>query len=55
MSRTVNAPTRHEGLLRWVGEIADLCEPESIHWFDGSEEEADLLCKGLVEAGTFVP
>ncbi len=55
MSLTVNAPTCHEGLLRWVDEIAELCEPESIHWFDGSEEEAELLAKQLVEAGTFVP
>ncbi len=55
MSLTVNAPTRHEGLLRWVDEIAELCEPDSIHWFDGSPEEAELLAKQLVEAGTFVP
>ncbi len=55
MSLTVNAPTRHEGLLRWVDQIAELCEPESIHWFDGSDEEADLLCQQLVDAGTFVP
>ncbi|MGZ4736497.1 MAG: phosphoenolpyruvate carboxykinase (GTP), partial [Acidimicrobiia bacterium] len=52
---TVNAPTRHEGLLRWVDQITELCEPESVHWFDGSDEEADLLAKQLVEAGTFVP
>jgi phosphoenolpyruvate carboxykinase (GTP) len=55
VSLTVNAPTRHEGLLRWVDEIAELCEPESIHWFDGSDEEAERLCQQLVDAGTFVP
>ncbi len=55
MSLVVNAPTRHEGLLRWVDEVAELCEPESVHWFDGSDEEAELLAKQLVEAGTFVP
>ena len=55
MSLTVNAPTRHEGLLRWVDEIAELCEPESIHWFDGSDEEAERLAQQLVDAGTFVP
>jgi phosphoenolpyruvate carboxykinase (GTP) len=55
VSLTVNAPTRHERLLHWVDEIAQLCEPEAVHWFDGSEEEAELLAKQLVEAGTFVP
>jgi phosphoenolpyruvate carboxykinase (GTP) len=51
----VNAPTKHERLLRWVDEIAALVEPESVHWFDGSQDEAELLAKQLVEAGTFVP
>ena len=55
MSLTVNAPTRHQGLLRWVDEIAQLCEPEAIHWFDGSDEEAEALCRQLVDAGTFTP
>jgi phosphoenolpyruvate carboxykinase (GTP) len=55
VSLVVNAPTRHEGLLRWVDEIAALTEPDSIHWFDGSDEEAELLAKQLVDAGTFIP
>jgi phosphoenolpyruvate carboxykinase (GTP) len=38
-----------------VEEIAALTKPESIHWFDGSEEEAEVLAKELVDAGTFVP
>ena len=55
MSLVVNAPTRHERLLRWVEEIAALCEPDSVHWFDGSDAEVELLCKHLVDAGTFTP
>jgi len=31
-----------------------LCEPDSIHWFEGSDEEYELLSKQLVEAGTLV-
>ncbi|MSX33128.1 MAG: hypothetical protein F2782_06465, partial [Actinobacteria bacterium] len=31
--------------------MAALCEPVSIHWFDGSESEAELLAKQLVDAG----
>ncbi|MET0275359.1 MAG: phosphoenolpyruvate carboxykinase (GTP) [Acidimicrobiia bacterium] len=50
----VDAPTENQRLLRWVDEMAELLEPESIHWFDGSEVERDTLCKQLVDAGTFV-
>jgi phosphoenolpyruvate carboxykinase (GTP) len=50
----VNPPTNHQRLIRWVDEMARLCEPDSVHWFDGSSGERELLCKQLVEAGTFV-
>ena len=55
MSIVANAPTKHARLLAWVEEMAALTEPADIHWFDGSDDEAELLAKQLVEAGTFVP
>jgi phosphoenolpyruvate carboxykinase (GTP) len=45
--------TKNRPLLRWVAKMVDLCEPESVHWVDGSATEYDQLCDGLVEAGTF--
>src|SRR5690606_34702898 len=33
--------------------IAELTQPDSIHWGDGSAEEYDELARRLVEAGTF--
>jgi phosphoenolpyruvate carboxykinase (GTP) len=53
MNATAPAPTKNERLLTWVQEIAELTEPEAIHWCDGSAEEYDELCQRLVEAGTF--
>ena len=35
----VQAPTRNARLLAWVDEMVELCEPDDVHWFDGSDEE----------------
>ncbi|MGD8346922.1 MAG: phosphoenolpyruvate carboxykinase (GTP) [Lysobacterales bacterium] len=45
---------KHEGVRKWVEDMADLLKPDSIHWCDGSQEEYDRLCEELVEAGTFI-
>ncbi len=48
-----SAPTKHEGLLAWVREVAELTQPDRVAWADGSDEENQALCDQLVEAGTF--
>jgi phosphoenolpyruvate carboxykinase (GTP) len=53
VNQTTSAPTTHDKLLAWVDEVADLTQPDSIHWCDGSAEEYDRFCAALVEAGTF--
>jgi phosphoenolpyruvate carboxykinase (GTP) len=50
---TTEAPTRNRKLISWVEEVAELTQPDAIHWCDGSAEEYDRLCRELVEAGTF--
>ncbi|MDP9227534.1 MAG: phosphoenolpyruvate carboxykinase (GTP) [Actinomycetota bacterium] len=52
-SAPAEAPSKHAKLVSWVQEIAELTEPDSIHWCDGSAEEYDALAQGLVDAGTF--
>ena len=48
-----NAPTKHEGLLAWVREVAELTQPNRVAFADGSDEEYARLTEHLVAAGTF--
>jgi phosphoenolpyruvate carboxykinase (GTP) len=47
------APTKHEGLLAWVQEVAELTQPDRVAFADGSDEEFERLAAHLVDAGTF--
>jgi phosphoenolpyruvate carboxykinase (GTP) len=51
--QTTAVPTTNEKLISWVEQTAQLTEPDSIHWCDGTAEEYEALCQSLVEAGTF--
>jgi phosphoenolpyruvate carboxykinase (GTP) len=46
--------TKHKKLISWVNEWAELCQPERIHWCDGSEEENQALLDKMVKAGAAV-
>ena len=39
-------------LREWVDKIAQLTQPDRIHWCDGSQAEYAALCHQLVAAGT---
>lgn len=49
------APTKHAGLLAWVREVAELTQPDRVHWCDGSDEEWNALTAELVKSGTLQP
>ncbi|MDP5226655.1 MULTISPECIES: phosphoenolpyruvate carboxykinase (GTP) [Arthrobacter] len=51
---TADAPTTHQKLLAWVEEVAELTQPDSIYWVNGSVDEYARLTTELVEAGTLV-
>ena len=45
--------TQHAALLAWIEEIRNLCQPESVRWCDGSEQEFEEIAQVLVQQGTF--
>jgi len=50
----VNIPTfGHRGVEGWIKEMAELCEPDAIELYEGTDAQYKLLCERLVEAGTF--
>jgi phosphoenolpyruvate carboxykinase (GTP) len=46
--------TRNLALAAWVQEIAELCEPSSIHWCRGTEAERLLLVERMLASGTLL-
>ena len=55
MPTRLNAPATENAVLReWVDAMTALCQPERVHWCDGSAEESDELCRQMVAAGTFI-
>lgn len=52
---SINASdVKHSALKKWVAEIAEKCNPDQVHWCDGSQEEYDRLTQMLVDKGTFI-
>jgi phosphoenolpyruvate carboxykinase (GTP) len=41
---------KEKHLITWVNKMAKLCEPNKIHWCDGSDEENRLFINQLVES-----
>ena len=49
------APTdTTKALVDWVVGVAELTQPDSVYWCDGSEAERDRLCAEMIESGTFI-
>jgi len=55
VSQGTDQPGTHSELHAWVKKIADHCQPDKVHWCDGTDEEYDGLTQLLVKKGTFIP
>jgi len=46
--------TANAAVLHWVEEMVQLCQPDRVHWCDGSDEEKKLLTKAAVAEGVLI-
>ncbi|MBI4861494.1 MAG: phosphoenolpyruvate carboxykinase (GTP) [Candidatus Riflebacteria bacterium] len=44
--------TKNQRLSKWVDEVAAMCQPDGVHWCDGSKEEYQQMLDVMVEGGT---
>jgi len=51
----MTATTKHAKLLAWVNEIAQMTQPDSIVWCDGTKAEYDAMIKIMVDGGLATP
>jgi len=51
---SIPSEVRHSAAKAWVVEMVRQCQPKTVHWCDGSEEESARLSQEMVEAGTFI-
>jgi phosphoenolpyruvate carboxykinase (GTP) len=47
--------SNNEKLNRWVREIVELCQPDSVFWCDGSKAEYDMLMMLMQDRGMAIP
>ncbi|MSU61272.1 MAG: phosphoenolpyruvate carboxykinase (GTP) [Pedosphaera sp.] len=55
MNPLENATTINPHVGKWVARMAELCEPEQVHWCDGSDAEKVSLTRLAVAADVLVP
>ena len=46
---------KNKVLDAWIKEVAELCQPDSLHLCDGSQQEYDKLMQEMVDAGMAIP
>jgi phosphoenolpyruvate carboxykinase (GTP) len=55
MSQISGQPsTNNKSILNWVGEMAALCQPKTVHWCDGADAEKEALTAEAVAQGILV-
>ncbi len=48
----MNMTAKNEKLKSWIKEVADMCQPDSIYWCNGTKEEYDQMMAKMIAAGS---
>ncbi len=48
---TATADIKHKKLVDWVSGWEKICEPDAVHWCDGSQQEYQTLMNEMIEEG----
>ena len=43
--------TQNVALLKWLDKMVEMCQPASVRWCDGSDQEWNELCGLMVKNG----
>jgi len=46
--------TQNVALLKWLDKMVEMCQPASVRWCDGSDQEWDELCALMVKSGSMI-
>jgi phosphoenolpyruvate carboxykinase (GTP) len=50
----MNVIVKNEKLKGWIKEVADMCQPDSIYWCNGTKEEYDQMMAKMIAAGSAI-
>jgi len=51
LEEVMSYAVKNEKLNKWVREVEQMCQPDSVYWCEGSKQEYDRLMAGMVEGG----
>jgi len=55
MEVETSGQSRNRQLVEWVEQVARLCNPDRVHWCDGSEQEYQAMIRLMLLGGVAVP
>ncbi|RPI37304.1 MAG: phosphoenolpyruvate carboxykinase (GTP) [Nitrospiraceae bacterium] len=48
----MTTPVKNEKLNKWIKEVADMCQPDSVYVCNGTKEEYDLMMAKMIASGS---